>query len=258
MFRHPRPFRFFRPIARLGHLRSGLCLYAIILTLCCQVFTGFTSVSAATNSADDLNRTPIASTAPVSAAKNTNNFYFTDFEADYYLSRAADGTSRLRVVERLTAVFPDTDQNHGITRVIPYTNQDGHNLTIADDRAFSPVVRHNGEPEAPAEIERSDDGYYVVYLGDADTYLHGTHTYELEYEFQQSSSTSSPPSTTKITPGRNSTGIPTATIGSNPSAKSPPAFILPTPTLPPLLLVKLGAMSVATAATTSNAALLRL
>ena len=235
MFRHPRPFRLFRPISRLGHLRSGLCLYAIILTLCCQVFTGFTSVSAATNSADDLNRTSIASTAPVSAAKNANNFYFTDFEADYYLSRAADDTSRLRVVERLTAVFPDTDQNHGITRVIPYTNQDGHNLTIADDRAFNPVVRHNGESEAPAEIERSDDGYYVVYLGDADTYLHGT-----------------------LTPGRNSTGIPTATIGSNPSAKSPPAFILPTPTLPPLSLVKLGAMSVATAATISNAARLRL
>ena len=184
MFRHPRPFQLFRPIARPGHLRSGLCLYAIILTLFCQVFTGFTSVSAAINSADNLNRTSIASTTPVSAAQNANNFYFTDFEADYYLSRAADGTSRLRVVERLTAVFPDTDQNHGITRVIPYTNQDGHNLTIADDRAFNPVVRHNGESEAPAEIERSDDGYYVVYLGDADTYLHGTHTYELEYEFQ--------------------------------------------------------------------------
>ena len=156
MFRHPRPFQLFRPITRPGHLRSGLCLYAIILTLFCQVFTGFTPVSASTNSAADPNRTSIASTAPVSAAKNANNFYFTNFEADYYLSRAADGTSRLRVVERLTAVFPDTDQNHGITRVIPY----------------------------PAEIERSDDGYYVVYLGDADTYLHGTHTYELEYEFQ--------------------------------------------------------------------------
>ena len=50
MFRHPRPFQLFRTIARPGHLRSGLCLYAIILTLFCQVFTGFTPVSASTNS----------------------------------------------------------------------------------------------------------------------------------------------------------------------------------------------------------------
>ena len=87
MFRHPRPFRLFRPIARPGHLRSGLCLYAITLTLFCQVFTGFTPVSAATNSAADPNRTSIASTTPVSAARSANNFYFTSFEADYYLSR---------------------------------------------------------------------------------------------------------------------------------------------------------------------------
>ena len=93
MLRCLRPFRLFRPIARPGHLRSGLCLYAIILTLFCQALTGFTPVSASTNSADDRNRTSIASTTPVSAAKSANNFYFTNFEADYYLSRAAENAS---------------------------------------------------------------------------------------------------------------------------------------------------------------------
>lgn len=65
--------------------------------------------------------------APISAsAASTQSFYFEDFTVDYYLSRDADGTSRMRVQEQITAIFPDTDQNHGINRVIPFTNKYHH------------------------------------------------------------------------------------------------------------------------------------
>lgn len=151
-----------RPTTRPGHLLGGLWLHISIVAIICQAFM---------------------LVIPVKAAGNANNFYFTEFDADYYLSRTDDGTSRLRVTERLTAVFPDTDQNHGLTRIIPYTNQGGTNLTMPDDQPLNLTVRHNGIVESPAQIDH-EDGFYVVYLGDADTYLHGTHTYELTYEFQ--------------------------------------------------------------------------
>ena len=56
-------------------------------------------------------------------AKNVNDFYFEDFTADYYLNKTEDGISTLRVVESLTAVFPEYKQNKGIIRNIPYKNQ---------------------------------------------------------------------------------------------------------------------------------------
>lgn len=114
---------------------------------------------------------------------STNDFYFDSFVADYYLSRDEDGTSRLRVVETLTAVFPDFDQNHGITRIIPYTNQDGKNLTMASDQDLEIRITHNGIPEKPYKIENGD-GYFSVYLGSANEFVHGMQTYTMEYEFE--------------------------------------------------------------------------
>lgn len=43
-------------------------------------------------------------------------------------------------------------------------------------------IKHNDKTEQPYKIE-SDDGYFTVYLGDPDTYVRGSHVYELEYEF---------------------------------------------------------------------------
>lgn len=120
------------------------------------------------------------SSTPVSA--NTNDFYFEYFSADYYLSRDANGASRLKVVETFTAVFPNYNQNHGITRVIPYTNQDGENLTMASDSHLDLKIYHNDQLEQPHDIENGD-GYFTVYIGDANKYVHGQHTYRLEYEF---------------------------------------------------------------------------
>lgn len=121
---------------------------------------------------------------PFSAsAASAQNFYFEDFTADYYLSRDADGSSRMRVEEQLTAVFPDTTQNHGITRVIPFTNNDGKNITMPSTSRLDIEVLRNGEEE-PVEDIISENGYFEVRIGDADEYVRGRQVYNLNYEFE--------------------------------------------------------------------------
>lgn len=121
---------------------------------------------------------------PFSAsAASAQNFYFEDFTADYYLSRDDDGTSRMRVEEKLTAVFPGTNQNHGITRVIPFTNNDGKNITMSSTSHLNIEVLRNGEQE-PINNITSEDGYFEVSIGDADEYVHGRQVYNLNYEFE--------------------------------------------------------------------------
>lgn len=113
---------------------------------------------------------------------SAQDFYFKDFTADYYLTKSDDGTSNLHVKEVLTAVFPSIDQNHGITRSIPFTNQNGKNRTIANQGAMNLTVLRNGEPENISKIETESD-YYTIYIGDADVYVHGEQVYTLEYDF---------------------------------------------------------------------------
>lgn len=120
-------------------------------------------------------------TANVSA-KNTNNFYFEDANFSYYLSKNDDGTSNLHVEETLTAIFPDTDQNHGITRSIPYTNQGGENITAESKNALNFKVMRNGVAEEISKTETSD-GAYVFYIGNKNTYVHGRQVYTLSYDF---------------------------------------------------------------------------
>lgn len=147
-----------------------LSFYCITLAIFCQVLSAFCGVFSDNADAISIN-------------DSINRFYFQDFSADYYLSKAEDGTSRLKVVEKFVAVFPNTDQNHGITRIIPYTNQDGKNLTTASDRKLNIQVRHNGIAEEPYKVEVGD-GYFTVYIGNPSAYVHDRQIYELEYEFQ--------------------------------------------------------------------------
>lgn len=122
----------------------------------------------------------------LSTAGQTNasvqDFYFKDFTADYYLTKAEDGTSRLHVKEVLTADFPKTNQNHGITRYIPFTNQGGANRTVQDTRALNLSVTRNGKPEQISKIDTTNDAY-VAYIGNASEYVHGEQIYTLEYDF---------------------------------------------------------------------------
>ena len=113
---------------------------------------------------------------------SAQDFYFTDFTADYYLTKAEDGTSKLHVKEVLTAVFPETDQNHGINREIPVFNQGKKNRTVENQAALNLTVLRNGERENIARIVDEGD-YYNVYIGNASTYVHGEQVYILEYDF---------------------------------------------------------------------------
>lgn len=118
--------------------------------------------------------------SPASAA-STNNFYFEDATLDYYLEKTDSG-SKLHVKEVLTAVFPETDQNHGITRAIPFSNLDGKNITVASEDALNLTVLRNGVTEPVSKIEKDEDEY-IIYIGSASSYVHGEQVYTLEYDF---------------------------------------------------------------------------
>ena len=114
-------------------------------------------------------------------AIDTENFYFSDFTADYYLSKDEEGVSKLGVKERFTAVFPDTNQNKGICRDIPFTNLENKNITLYDLNESNLVLKRNGVVEKPYSLEKINS-FYRVCTG-TEEYLHGTQVYQLEYEF---------------------------------------------------------------------------
>lgn len=114
---------------------------------------------------------------------DVQDFYFEDFTADYYLTKDIDGLSHLRVVENVTAVFPDFKQNKGICRQIPFTNQDGANITLSNLTRSNIKVMRNGVIEPIYSIEKGS-GYYDVCTG-TEEYLLGTQLYTFEYEFNK-------------------------------------------------------------------------
>lgn len=115
------------------------------------------------------------------SATSVNNFYFSDAEFDYYLEKTETG-SKMHVKEVLTAEFPSTNQNHGITRSIPYSNQDGQNLTAPSKSDLNFTALRNGEKEPIAKSE-TEHGNYIFYLGKKSEYVHGQQVYTLEYDF---------------------------------------------------------------------------
>ncbi len=118
-----------------------------------------------------------------SAFADVNNFHFSDFTGDYYLYKGPDALSHLKVVESVTAVFPDYDQNKGICRQIAYTNQGGANITLPSLTRSNLKLTRNGEPESIYSITK-EDGYYNVCTG-TDEYVRGEQTYVFEYEFEK-------------------------------------------------------------------------
>lgn len=103
-----------------------------------------------------------------------NDFYFKSFDADYYLSKDTEDRSTLRVEERLVAVFPDYDQNHGIERAIP-DSYDGHpvNLKIVS------VKDASGNNLKYSVYGASDNT--VLRIGDANKYVRGEQSYYITY-----------------------------------------------------------------------------
>ena len=112
-----------------------------------------------------------------------NDFYFSDFTGDYYLSKDTEGISHLKVKESVTAVFPDFNQNKGICRQIPFTNQDGNNVTLPNLTRDNITVTRNGNSEPVYSIER-ENNYYNVCTG-TEEYVQGEQEYVFEYEYNK-------------------------------------------------------------------------
>ncbi|WP_036283621.1 DUF2207 domain-containing protein [Microbacterium luticocti] len=140
-----------------------------------------TLVLAAVAVASVLTAVPAAAaveTAPVRHAvgvvgAGVDDFSFRSMHADYTIGREKDGTSTLRVVETFVAVFPGSDQNHGMRRSIP----DSYNGQPLDPHLVS-VTDGQGHPRA-AEVD-DDDGAFTI-TSRADGFVHGEQTYVFTY-----------------------------------------------------------------------------
>ncbi len=127
-------------------------------------------------SGDSRRRSRIAASllaAPAPAAASVDDFTYDSLDADYYLVRAAGGTSVLYTIESIVARFPEFDQNKGIVRWIPKSDSG-----IAHDTEVVNVTGADGVP-IPWWTEEDDDWVYVL-TGD-DSYVHGAQTYVISY-----------------------------------------------------------------------------
>ncbi|GAA3765230.1 hypothetical protein GCM10022240_16830 [Microbacterium kribbense] len=116
-----------------------------------------------------------AAAAPTAGpvAGDVNDFTFQSMHADYTIGRADDGTSTLRVVETFVALFPNSDQNHGMRRVVP----DSYNGQPLQLKLVS-VTDGDGRVR-PAEVEHEDDAFTIT--SRADGFVHGAQTYVFTY-----------------------------------------------------------------------------
>jgi hypothetical protein len=112
--------------------------------------------------------------AGLATAQNLDDFDIESFDAQWTLTRDADGHARLHVVETIVAVFPDFDQNKGFYRDIPEYR---HGVQL--HTAVESVVDEFGQP-VPYTTEYYYD-FFSVGLGD-DSYVHGRQTYVITYD----------------------------------------------------------------------------
>lgn len=108
------------------------------------------------------------------AAVDTHNFRITNFDIHYQLGRDGDGRSTLKATEKITAVFPDFDQNHGLERAIP-NSYDDHSVSLK----IESITDNNNNTLNYST--NSDEGMTLLRIGDADKYAHGEQTYIITY-----------------------------------------------------------------------------
>lgn len=109
--------------------------------------------------------------------------YFTSFVADYYLEREENGDSTLRIVEEITAVFPENSSEHGITRQLVYTGEED----FADHKTLDLKATRNGISENIASIQqvsKSGATYFDIRVGNANREVSGRQVYTLEYTYR--------------------------------------------------------------------------
>lgn len=120
------------------------------------------------------------STPAQAVKKDVNNFYFESYDANYYVYKAEDGVSRMKVTETVVAVFPDYNQNKGICREI--ARVDRGRIVLPELNRSNIIVTRNGLKEPIYSIEKDNQAYKLC-TGD-ETYIKGRQTFEFQYEFQ--------------------------------------------------------------------------
>ena len=105
---------------------------------------------------------------------DASNFSFRSFDAVYQLGRGADRHATLAVTETIVALFPQSNQNHGIVRDIPatYGSADLQTNVIS-------VMDENGR-SVPFQ-QSLTGGFVQVQIGSANAYAHGATTYVISY-----------------------------------------------------------------------------
>lgn len=110
---------------------------------------------------------------PNSVNADVNDFSFSSFDVDYYLSKDNEGRSTMKVVERLTAEFANKNQNKGIERAIP-RKYDGHPVSFELES-----LTRNGQPEPI--YEQSKESNFIVIATGTEEYVNGTQEYIFTY-----------------------------------------------------------------------------
>ena len=118
----------------------------------------------------------LAGVVAAPAHADVEDFSFESLDVEYQLGRAEDGTSTLTVVETFVALFPESDQNHGMRRVIPDNYQGApvnpQLVSITDENG----VARDAETEA-------EDGVFSM-TSRADAFVHGRQTYVFTYTLE--------------------------------------------------------------------------
>jgi uncharacterized membrane protein YgcG len=111
---------------------------------------------------------------PSVSKAGVDDFTISNFEADYSLTKDANGAAQLKTIETITADFPDFDQNHGLLRAIPKKYLD-KNLHLNVESVKDPA----GVSLAYTTYTENDN--LVLKIGDASKYVHGQQTYVITY-----------------------------------------------------------------------------
>jgi uncharacterized membrane protein YgcG len=119
---------------------------------------------------------PVLASQPASA--DVNDFSFESFDASYDLSVNSDFDNRpeMNVTETLVAVFPETDQNHGIKRSIPTSSYGIYPGLIQ----VQSVTDESGTPRDYEVVQ--EEGFTSIYIKKIDeSYVHGKQIYVIKY-----------------------------------------------------------------------------
>ncbi len=115
----------------------------------------------------------VAVATAMPARAGVDDFSFDSMNVEYQLDTSALGESLLTTHERLVALFPDSDQNHGIQRAIPLDYQ-GH----ATHPTVASVTNADGQDVAYSTEEV--DGFLLVTIRD-ENFVHGRVEYAITY-----------------------------------------------------------------------------